>query len=356
MIKSKKLTALFLTAMMMVTAGCSSTDPAEGGEEGTAFATVDGENISTGIYLYEMQVAQAEALMLISAEGGDVTDLSAATVEGTPAYDWIEDTAMRYMQEYIAGETLFEELGLSLTEEELAQGEEQSSALWNDYGYAQAFEPLGISESDFEQITLNSLKKNSLFNHYYGVGGELEPTAEEYSEGLEEYFYYLSFINLPLSDAEGVAYDEATIAAERAIVDGYYDRLMQGESFYNIIVESETRLGNEDIIPEEGSEIAQLMNKESVSISPEFTTMLEESEYGEYFIYQDEYSIMLLQKQDPASNPENLELVKYSIALYMHSDDFADMLLTKGVEVLPESAVDEAILEEYAADKIEYIS
>ena len=86
--------------------------------------TVNGMQIPTGIYLYNVEfTAYNKASEKITEENGDTEGTAEVTVftetiDGKPASTWVKDYALEQVKRYVAIEDLFSQYGLSLSAED----------------------------------------------------------------------------------------------------------------------------------------------------------------------------------------------------------------------------------------------
>ena len=118
MFKWKKAAAALAAAAMTVAgAGCTVGS-------GSAYAmTIDGEQINAGIYIYYSYASYMELTQTLQSQNSklDVKDdnvVKEQKMDGVSSEEWIKNKALEYCQRYVAIEKKFDELDLSLTEEE----------------------------------------------------------------------------------------------------------------------------------------------------------------------------------------------------------------------------------------------
>lgn len=184
----KAASAVICGAMALTACGCGNTT-------GTAL-TIDGEDIRAGIYIYYQMSALDEATSILSEEQPDLDlyaedfDITAYTVEGVNAEEWIKNKTIDYCRIFVATNKAFDEYGLSLTDEEKAEINDTVTSLWTEENiYAQYFygvdiigeyyEGLGIGQQSYKDISTLGYKREAIFNYLYGEGGTLQVSAEE---------------------------------------------------------------------------------------------------------------------------------------------------------------------------------
>ena len=115
--------------------------------------TVNGMQIPTGIYLYNVEfTAYNNAVDKITEENGDTEGTAEVTVftetiDGKPASAWVKDNALEQVKRYVAIEDLFSQYGLSLSAEDNEAINNYIVTLDEDLGYYAQY--YGIEESTF---------------------------------------------------------------------------------------------------------------------------------------------------------------------------------------------------------------
>jgi hypothetical protein len=160
------------------------------------------------------------------------TDVMAITIDGMSTEDWVNDQAVKGMQEYVAVENKFDELGLTFEnkEEELAKANVEQ---WWEY-VSEYFEGIGVSKESYLDIVINSEKKAAIFEHYYGEGGEKEVAEADIKSYLNANFARIKYIDMPLKDGEGNLLKSEGKAEIKAMAEEYIERMKNGEAFEDI--------------------------------------------------------------------------------------------------------------------------
>lgn len=184
----RSLTTAICGAMILTAASCGSNTR-------TAL-TVEGKDISAGIYIYYQMAALGEAQTKLKEEQPDLDmnadgfDITAYSVEDTPVTDWVKNRALEQCRKYVAVNNKFDELGLSLSADETTEINEYVTQLWTETNmYAQYiygvdilgdyYEKYGIGQQSFKNVYTISYKQNAIFSALYGEGGSLEVSADE---------------------------------------------------------------------------------------------------------------------------------------------------------------------------------
>jgi hypothetical protein len=231
--KKLKIAAVFSAAIMLITACGADTRFA---------ATINGNEIPAGVYIYKEMVAFYDAYGLQTEE--DIAaglPLLESTIEGVPARQWISDETIKSIREYAAINEKFVEFGLSYDLDEYGMPMDELIAQsidrnW-DEGDSDMLYPLGISKESYEQIQLNSQKYYELFDYYYGEGGQFAVSEEEIKKYLTDNFARINYIEMDLKDGEGNLLKSDGKAERMAMAEGYITRAKNGEEFTEILGE-----------------------------------------------------------------------------------------------------------------------
>ena len=218
----KKLSAVAVTsAMALSLASC--------GQDTTWGAKIDETELRAGIFIYYQSDALSRAYEhMIETD----TDVMAITIDGMSTEDWVNDQAVKGMQEYVAVEKKFDELGLTFEnkEEELAKANVEQ---WWEY-VSEYFEGIGVSQESYLDVVINGEKKAAIFDYYYGEGGEKEVAEADIKAYLNENFARIKYIDMPLKDGEGNLLKSDGKAEIKAMAEEYIERMKNGEAFENI--------------------------------------------------------------------------------------------------------------------------
>ncbi|MBR4201104.1 MAG: hypothetical protein IKQ91_07490 [Oscillospiraceae bacterium] len=200
----KKAGAVLLALCSVIS--CSSC-----GENTANVMTVSDRDVRAGIYLYYATSAYNEAIEVLR-KGGENFDeiedskgyekiLSKADIDGKTAEEWIQDKAEEYCKTYIAIEQEFDALGLTLSGDQIAAADANTTSSMTYYG--EFFSNTGIGEQSVKDILLNSYKQDALWNAYYGEGGSKDIQEQTLYDHYKDNHFRLKYIEMPLKDGEG---------------------------------------------------------------------------------------------------------------------------------------------------------
>lgn len=211
-LKQAAAAALAVTVAASALSGCSSTDYS---------MTVNGEKINAGVYINFM-VNEMTTQMYTLYYGGEITDPSECfdkQIDGKDFTAYVKDEALQNTKEFAAVNAKFDELGLSLSDEDKDAVKSSVSSSWEQSeGF---YENIGISKESLTQCTELSYKRQAIFDHYYAEGGEEEVADDEIQSFVNENYIRYKNIVVPKSTAEDEEEKEAENAELNELIEGY---------------------------------------------------------------------------------------------------------------------------------------
>lgn len=179
-------------------------------ENNTWAAKMGDTTLPIGGYIYYLSSAYSEAAGRVGTE----SEVLKADIDGKAGSQWVSDKAMDYLYSYYFVEQKFDELGLTLDEEDQDSIDTVTASMWSGTaymaGYKDAFEKMGIAESSFKQAyAVYNTKLSKVLQAMYGKGGEMEVSDDElhdYYTGDYIYYQYLS-VDLTTTNEDGESVD-----------------------------------------------------------------------------------------------------------------------------------------------------
>ncbi len=189
-----------------------------------------------GIFLFYQMSAYYEATTTLTEEDPDfdTTDtkaLKSATIDDTPIVEWIQNKATEDVEIYLAVLKQFDDLGLSLTDDQIATVDSMTETYWQYY--SDYYTTNGIGEESFRDINTYSYKRDAVFNYYYGEGGVEEVDEQELKDYYEENNARVKYICLNSTDSDGNFLDTEM----ETMANDYLKRANNGEDFDSLIDE-----------------------------------------------------------------------------------------------------------------------
>lgn len=223
--------------------------------------TVDGIEIRNGIYLTYLQSAYSMAQDELDKQNADTSEsteegtgetslpITEQTIAGKSGSQWIKDEALMAVRRFVAVQRKSEELGISLTDEELNTITSELHEMWESenqyvqyvFGYntlGEYYESQGVAEESMREIQKANKLQEKLFDYYYKKGGELEVKDSEIDEYLKENYASVKTLPFGYIDASGNALEsDADKKAVKDKAQKYADRINNGEKPVDVFYE-----------------------------------------------------------------------------------------------------------------------
>lgn len=231
--------------------------------------TIGGVNIPSGLYLamqmdsFSSFTTNVQSTLSSGQTMSTIDDALGHSYEDKSSDEWIREKTLEAAKQYAAVLNLFNEFGLEITAEE-----EDNLAQWVDYYWSEDYqnmksyyEPNGISRESFAELMRNGTRQTKVFLHYYDKDG-IEPVADaDVLQGLRDNYVLADVLtaNKTTSDSSGKSTplsDEA-VAAAKAKLEGYAERINKGQAFENIYVEYNKEQNENFTAPEITDQMSQ---------------------------------------------------------------------------------------------------
>lgn len=225
--KTNKFTAAAVSfALAVVSAGCSAPGAVTIGNNTKNAATIEGYDVPAGVFIaYELASYENAASQYYSSTNTMPTpkDVKKYHIEGTDASTWIQNQATEQCRQFVAIEKEYEKIGGSLTDEEQDQINESYKSF--DEDTRKFYEENGISEESIKKIVAFSIKRNYIFEHYYGIDGPNGCSEDDLKNYFVENNARVKYIEIKTADGEGNAYDKDTIHELEKKADDYVKQI-----------------------------------------------------------------------------------------------------------------------------------
>lgn len=211
MAKAKKITAA-LTAALLCTASLTACSD-------TSYVMTVGDNkINAGIYIYNELTEMSYQMTMMYYQNGIKKDYFDQKVDGKAFDEYLSDYALTATKEYAAVVDKFNELGLTLSDEDIKSINNSISSTWDSQG--EFYESEGISKESVKLALKGSKMREELFDYYYAEGGKEAVSDDEMVKYLDDnYLRYksISFAKTTAStDSSSSATDSSTDSADAA--------------------------------------------------------------------------------------------------------------------------------------------
>ena len=328
--------------------------------------TVDGMQFRAGLYILEQQAALSEAASKLSDEQPDLDtsaegfDYFTQTVEGQKFGDWINAKALDNCREYVAVTRLFDQYGLEVTADEKKNINDNVNQLWTqENSYAQYFygvdivgqyyEKFGIGEQSYKDLQVEGLKRDKLFEHLYGEGGQLAATQDEINDSLKNDYLALNYFPFELTSSDAKTYADRITAGEtyEAVYRDYAQALADSEAA-KAAAGSESEDGTDSTDSTETAEPAeastveeaekdsliQIIKKSSGSPSEDFINQASAMNVGDVKVITVEAEAAtrtyVVQRLDILAYPDKTADTINTVRSDLKSDEYTEMLKEAG--------------------------
>ena len=209
--KAKYITAALTAAFLFNSSLYSCSD--------TSYVmTVGDSKINAGIYIYNELTEMSYQMTMMYYQKGIKKDYFNQKVDGKAFDEYLSDYALTATKEYAAVVDKFNELGLTLSDEDIKSINDSISSTWDSQG--EFYESEGISKESVKLALKGSKMREELFDHYYAEGGEEAVSDDEMVKYLDDnYLRYksISFAKTKAStDSSSSATDSSTDSADAA--------------------------------------------------------------------------------------------------------------------------------------------
>lgn len=315
----KRIAALLLCVAMLLTfTSCL-------GNVYTHVVTVDGVEISAGMYLLMQMTAYSEAEGYMDEDDTDVLKIK---IEGQSATSWIRQRTEEYLRRYIAVERMVKEYGVKMSSD--TQSNLETTLSYWTY-FETSYTANGVSYDTWRYQVENSYMDDELFNTLYGDDGALAHPVEESQQAYAESFAHVRYFTLPVTAAEsteeGVETPDVTAEAG-AYVEQMLADLQAGKTFDELAaedLESLYTLTNRTFDVTTASEYiyTSYIDYNSEYYEDAWLEELKAAEIGTMGIYDGGTgNVMLYEKIAPFEDDAQWEAQKTTALNYLYTDEY----------------------------------
>jgi hypothetical protein len=301
-------------------------------------------SVSSGIYLGYLTQAYLNG-QSESDFDSSISNIWKQEIDGQSYKEYVKAQAAEDCKRYLAIAQKFDELGLSISEDDESSIATQSYYYWSLYGYQNYFEPNGTSEASFTNVLTSSLKESLIFEAYYDEGGIDEVSKEEQTEYLLNNYASVNYFEISFLDDEGAVLESDAIEALEDQANDLADRINSGELTFNEAkAEYEASQAEEDTDDEDAededtedttettisddADTKSLIAKDSTSPSEDFVdTIFEDVATGKATVITIDTSYYVVVKYDLNDDLDaNLESAKSDILVALKQEDFSNLV------------------------------
>ncbi|MCD7823952.1 MAG: hypothetical protein LUG86_08090 [Oscillospiraceae bacterium] len=334
----KALVFLTIFAVVFSMAGCGDT---------SWIVKVDDVTVNAGMYIYYQGAGYTAAVYELSEEDSTYYyyylfgySLLDETIDGQSVSDYMSDYAVDMCKQYVVISKLFDELGLELSETELANIETSVANTWESY--SDTYEAAGISEDTVRKVAIATMMEEDVFNAYYEVGGLNGTTEDDIKDYLEENYARVKYITFEFSESADDAIDEDYKAEMLELANSYLERAEAGESMDDLIAEYEEILAaaEEEESEDSDEETTEEVEEETEEVEVEDT---EDEEVDEY-AYE---SIISIEGDSPSEKFVNYVFTVCNVGEYSVIQDDTCFYLVERLDILERDDLYEANRDSY---------
>lgn len=178
-------------------------------------------DVNAGIYIYNI-VSELLDRQYTLYYTGSTNDIMQEKVDGKEMAVYLEENAMKKTKEYCAVVEKFEQIGLSLSDEDIKS---ISTSATNSYNaQKEMYDEMGISKESIKQMLRESLMKQRLFDYYYGEDGKQEPTDEDIEKYINDNYLRFKVITISKSTNSDETEKEKENKENQELADKYYSQ------------------------------------------------------------------------------------------------------------------------------------
>ena len=338
----KKIIAVFLLIILsisMVLTGCSKP-----------VMTAKGEDMKAGYYSFYVHWQRDYYKELLKGYNYDITAvIDNYYTETETVRESIINTAKSQYLTFVVVTEKFEELGLSLTDQQKADIEKQYTEEWvktyGESGMKKILKTLGLKQEEFLNLLAVEFKSDAILEYYYGENGITPITEQNKKDYFNENYYRFKYVLLTTVDDKDKPLPADEIVSKRNQAETLCNNAQNGASFEDLVSEySEDYVKITDNMTAEDKESAEKSNKDAVNIglicdkdgifnqtlysyynicvNQSIIKRLDTMKVGDVSVVEIDNSIWVIKKYDHNEDPSYFETRKETIYQKLYSDDF----------------------------------
>ncbi len=332
---------LVVLAVGLIMTGCSKP-----------VMTAKGEKQKAGYYSFYIHWQRDYYKELLKGYNYDISaSMDSYFTETETVRDSIISTAKSQYLTFIVVSEKFEELGLSLTEEQQNEIEKQYSDEWikvyGDAGMKTILKTLGLKKDEFLNLLSLEYKSDALLEYYYGENGITPITEQDKKDYYNENYYRFKYILFTTADENGKALPADEVANKRNLAESLCKQAQDGGSFEDLMAKnSEDYVAITDKMTQEEKESAEKSNTDAVTkglicddagifnqalynyydicVNQAILSQLDKMELGEVSVVEIDNSVWVVKKYDLNEDPSYYESRKETVFQKLYADDFSN--------------------------------
>ena len=342
----KRIVASFLLALMLVsllmTTGCSKY-----------IMTANGEKMKAGYYSFYVHWQRDYYKEILKGMNYDINSyIDSQYSETETVRQAIVSSAKSEYLAFVVVSKKFDELGLTLTEEQKKQIEAQYQEDWikiyGEAGMKNVLKTLGLNKEEFLNLLAVEYKSDALLEYYYGENGQSPITEQDKKDYFAENYYRFKYVLLSTVDDDNKALPEDELNRKKTLANDLLIKIQNGESFEDLIPQySEDYAKITDRMTAEEKKSAEESNASAVtdgiicdsdgifnqtlhslyniSVNPSIVSKLKTLEVGQGAVVDTETAIWVVKKYDLNEKDSYYTDRAETIYQKMYANDFNSM-------------------------------
>ncbi len=338
----KKVIAALLLAVLtlsLLVTGCA--DPV---------MTAGGEKMKTGYYSFYVHWQRDYYKELLKTYGYDINSaIDNYFTETETVRDSIISTAKTQYLSFVVVTKKFEELGLTLTEDQQnkinAQYDDDWVKIYGESGMKTILKTLGLSKTEFLNLLAVEYKSDAILDYYYGENGLTPVTTQDKKDYFNKNYNRFKYVLLTTIDEEDEALPADEIAAKRDLAETICQQAQNGTSFEELVsTYSEDFTKITDEMSDEDKKVAEDSNQKSLTeglicdengifnqtlytyydicVNAKIIQRLNSMKTGEVSVVEIDNSIWVVKKYDLNEDPAYFESRQEALYQKIYSTDF----------------------------------
>lgn len=329
-IKARVLAVVLTVVLLFSMAGCTT--------DITYVTKYEDIKVYTGLYTCALLRGMNTALQYIPS---DTSDVWSEEVEGMPIEDWIVEHAHETVQEYVALQLLAKDLGVELSEDDIANSSSMASLLNNYYSY---YSSNGVATVELEQFCQMQFLYQNVFLALYGEGGEREIPLEDVENYYNENYLNFRILTFQSYDQDGNAYTGPDLTDYKELVQEYLaaakadpsrmDELICRYDHYRTLYiagdDTSNPLPTSDDKVDVTDQMVELNYYDQYSYPAEVLDMIRELPANEPTLLEYEGVDFIACRTELEPYADRVEELNLSIRTYLKDSEFSEELIEKG--------------------------
>ena len=190
----------------------------------------------------------------------------------------------------------------------------------------------GVSLASIEKLGINNALSYRLFEKLYSEGGDLEVPLKEKEEYLNNTYRKLTFIDFPLTDADGKALTGEALETAKKKASDYFASIEGGKDFFQVYKEVYTERGNTFAETDTAKTNSTIFKVTDTRVPREFVMKVFSDKDKEKALYFETGDHCYIYEVYDILEDNFIENVGVNLLYEMKDQSFRDYLIKKGEE------------------------